>query len=124
MLRCVQTVSYSAVLCKVVEGEVVLDVVLVVVVSKISPNCILTETFDFEAVFDLQSPNQDIPRHHLENFGLSSTSTSRLISFTGFSPRSSGYVGPDSVVVIELLLVEKGTSVTPQKSPLVNSVSM
>ena len=105
-----------------------LDVVLVVVVSDISPNCILTETFDSVAVLDLQSPNQDIPRHHFEYFG--SFSFSRLIPFTGFSPRSSGYVGLDSVAIIELLLVvielllEKGTSVIPQKSPLVNSVSI
>ena len=105
-----------------------LDVVLAVVVSDISPNCILKETFDSEAVFDLQSPNQDIPRHHFEYFG--SLSFSRLIPFTGFSPRSSGYIGLDTVAVIELLLVgivlllEKGTSVIPQKSPLVNSVSI
>ena len=110
-------------LCKVVGGKVVLDVVLVVVVSDISPNSILTETFDSEAVFDLQSPNQDIPRHHFEYFG--SFSFSRLVPFTGFSPRLIGDKAVESVVLIEL--VDKGTSwtsVIPQKSPLVNSVSM
>ena len=107
-------------LYNVVGGKVVLDVVLVVVVSDISPNCILTETFDSVAVLDLQSPNQDIPRHHFEYFG--SFSFSRLIPFTGFSPRLIGDIAVESVVLIEL--VDKGTSVIPQKSPLVNSVSI
>ena len=122
ILRCVQTVSFSNVLCKVVGGKVVLVVELVVVASEISPNCILIEIFRSEAVFDLQSPNQDIPRHHFEYFGSLGTSSPRLIPFTGCIPRLIGDVVVKSVVIIEL--VEKGTSVNPQKSPLVNSVSM